>query len=99
LSLLPPALELATELQESTRKKSLQLFPSEPKSTDPLPWLIDASQQAPLPNSTRPWSQWRIEKLNRKHKDRNNYMDNMMDWYRDLRDQVRIMNIHLESMK
>jgi hypothetical protein len=22
-----------------------------------------------------------------------------MDWYRDLRDQVRIMNIHLESMK
>jgi hypothetical protein len=78
-------------------------FSSEPKSTDPLPWLLDRRR----PSSSPEFFKAMISVKNRKEIRVANilsgeylpYTDNVVDLYRDLGDQVRIMDMHLENTK
>jgi hypothetical protein len=89
--------------QLEKERKILPLFSSEPKSTDRLPWLLDRRRTSSSPEFYKAM----ISVKNRKEIRVGNmqtgkylpYTDNIVDLYRDLGDQVRIMNIHLENIK
>jgi hypothetical protein len=89
--------------QLEKRREIVQFFPSEPKSTDPLPWLLDRRRASSSPEfckamiSVKNTKEFPVGYIQSgKYLP---YTDNIVDAYRDLGDQVRIMNIHLESMK
>jgi hypothetical protein len=81
----------------------LRGFSYEPESTGPLPWVIDKRRSSSSPEFYKAMSSVENRRAIRmtgqivgKYLP---YTDNIVDMYRDLGDQVRIMNIHRDNMQ
>lgn len=89
--------------QLEKERKVLPFFPSEPKSTDPLPWLLDRRRTSSSPQFYKAMISVKNRKKIRVADVKTGkylpYTDNIVDLYRDLGDHIRIMNIHLENVK
>jgi hypothetical protein len=82
---------------------TLSQFSSKPKSTDPLPWLLDGRRTSLSPEFYKATSIVDNRKATRVVNVQTGkclpYTDKIVELYRDLGDQVRIMNIHLDNTK
>jgi hypothetical protein len=89
------------QFEKNIHKVALSSF--ERKSSDPLPWLLDRSRTTSSPEFYKAMTSVKNRKEIRVASVMSGkylpYTDNIMDLYRELGDQVRIMNIHIENMK
>jgi hypothetical protein len=80
----------------------LDHFSSKSKSTDPLPWLLDGRRTTSSPEFYKAMISVKNRKAIRVAKIGTGkylpYTDTIVNLYRDLEDQVRIMNIHLDNI-
>jgi hypothetical protein len=82
--------------------KNLHHFSSKPKSSNPLPWLLDGPRTTSSPEFYKAMISLNNRKAIRVAKVHTGmylpYTDTIVKLYRDLENQVRIMNIHLDNI-